>query len=391
MDAGRTANPLAAGLRVVFVAVVAVGALVDLWLLGGTRSQSSLSVLAGIADIGRTWSLALAGIAIAGAVWARWPGTVVFAGLAASGLSLLATANAPRHGLRFGLFTECVVLPVLFGAVLAGSSRWRGWVGAAIVIAAEALPLRADDSPVRAILAISMFVLLGTAAVAVAYMRIRDRERSTSIERARQDERLDLARELHDVVGHHVTGIVVLAQASRFTSANGAAGDPEATDRAFAAIEQAGQETLHSIRRLVGLLRTEVVVTAPPRLAGIEQLVVELRSTHPMAVLIADERIRTMWLPDDLAFTVHRLVQEASTNVRKHGDPHQPVTFSLRSTGVIVDLVVDNVSLHAANGDGFGITGMRERVDALGGTFRAGAEGARWVLRVVLPVGVPVG
>ena len=64
----------------------------------------------------------------------------------------------------------------------------------------------------------SMLVLLGTATAAVVYIRLRDSERLTSIENARHNERLDLARELHDVVGHHVTGIVVLAQANRFTS-----------------------------------------------------------------------------------------------------------------------------------------------------------------------------
>ena len=83
----------------------------------------------------------------------------------------------------------------------------------------------------------SMLVLLGAATAAVVYIRLRDSERRTSIENARYNERLDLARELHDVVGHHVTGIVVLAQASRFT--NGA--DPgSAADRALADIEAAG-------------------------------------------------------------------------------------------------------------------------------------------------------
>ena len=86
-----------------------------------------------------------------------------------------------------------------------------------------------------------MLVLLGVAAAAVVYMRVRDSERRTSIERARQDERLDLARELHDIVGHHVTGIVVLAQASRFTNGTNL---ESSADRTFADIEAAGLETL---------------------------------------------------------------------------------------------------------------------------------------------------
>ena len=101
-----------------------------------------------------------------------------------------------------------------------------------------------------------MLVLLGAAAAAVVYIHIRDNERRTSIEQARENERLDLARELHDIVGHHVTGIVVLAQASRFTSG----AEPGVVGRrAFADIEAAGVETLTSVRRLIGLLRTDPI------------------------------------------------------------------------------------------------------------------------------------
>ncbi|MCU1391549.1 MAG: integral rane sensor signal transduction histidine kinase [Ilumatobacteraceae bacterium] len=372
MDTGRDVNPLGEALRVVFVAVVAAAVIVDLWVMGPGVTRTSLA--------------SLGGIALAAAFWALWPQTVMVAATAAAALSAIATIRLPDHGLRFELFTEFVVLPVLFGVLLSGTSRWRGWVGGAVVVAGEAVALRTGDTPIRAILAICMFVLFGTAAVAVVYIRMRDNERAASIDRARQSERLELARELHDVVGHHVTGIVVLAQASRFTA--DAATNPQVTDRALAAIEQAGLETLGSIRRLVGMLRTDASFTAPPRLVDLEQLVDQLRSSHPLTDLVVDDSIRTSWVPDDLAITIHRLVQELMTNVRKHGDPTQRVTFALRSTGAIVDLTTDNASLHADRGEGFGITGMRERVDAMGGTFRAGTELGRWTVRIALPVAV---
>ena len=126
-----------------------------------------------------------------------------------------------------------------------------------------------------------MFVLLGAAVAAVVYIHIRENERRTSIAHARENERLDLARELHDIVGHHVTGIVVLAQASRYT---GGAEPGSPADRALADIETAGVETLTSVRRLIGLLRTDPTTSPPPRVADIERIVEDLRthaSVHP--------------------------------------------------------------------------------------------------------------
>ena len=128
------------------------------------------------------------------------------------------------------MFTQLAVMPVLLAAVLTRPTRWRWPVAALVVVAAETVALRARETPQRAIIAMTMLVLLGVAAAAVVYIHLRDSDRRASIEQARQNERLDLARELHDIVGHHVTGIVVLAQASRFTS-GAAAGTPADSTR----------------------------------------------------------------------------------------------------------------------------------------------------------------
>jgi signal transduction histidine kinase len=304
---------------------------------------------------------------------------------AVAALSLLQTSEASNLGpLRIGIFTELVVMPVMLAAVLTRSEHARWPIGALVVLAAESVSLRANETPIRAIIAMSMLVLLGTATAAVVYIRLRDSERRTSIENARYNERLDLARELHDVVGHHVTGIVVLAQANRFT--NGA--DPgSAADRALADIEAAGRETLTSVRRLIGLLRTDPSTATGPRLIDVEQLVEDLRSTHPSTDLIIDDAVHADWVPADLATTMHRLVQEAATNVRRHGDPRSPVRFTMGSNGHSFELTVTNRMLHPTVDAGYGLVGMRERVDALGGTFAAGAVGdEQWRVRARLPL-----
>ena len=277
-------------------------------------------------------------------------------------------------------------MPVLLAAVLSRTERSRWPIVALVVLAAESVSLRANETPIRAIIAMSMLVLLGTATAAVVYIRLRDSERRTSVENARYNERLDLARELHDVVGHHVTGIVVLAQAHRFTSG----ADPNsAADRALADIEAAGLETLTSVRRLIGLLRTDPSTATGPRLTDIERLVEDLRSTHPSTDLIIDDTVHADWVPADLATTMHRLVQEAATNVRRHGDPRSRVQFTMGSTGHSFELTVTNRMLHPTVDGGYGLVGIRERVDALGGTFAAGAVGDnQWMVHAQLPSSV---
>ena len=273
-------------------------------------------------------------IAALGVAWAMWPSMRCRLATAVAALSLLQTSEASQrrpadrrlHRVRRDA-----------GAARSGAHPPRrsraGRSRALVVLAAESVSLRADDTPIRAIIAMSMLVLLGAATAAVVYIRLRDSERRTSIENARYNERLDLARELHDVVGHHVTGIVVLAQANRFTSG---AEPSSAADRALADIEAAGLETLTSVRRLIGLLRTDPSTATGPRLTDIEQLVEDLRSTHPSTDLIIDDAVRADWVPADLATTVHRLVQEAATNVRRHGDPRSLVQFTMRSNGAVV-------------------------------------------------------
>jgi signal transduction histidine kinase len=366
----RIESPLGTALRVGLAAVVVAAFLVDLWALGDAASRPE--------------QLAVTGIAISALVWARWPNTTIAVAAVVSILSVVATLDSSGESLRFALFTEFVTMPVLFGVLLTRPSRLRCWLSGAVAVAGGTICLRVGETPIRAIVAISMLVLLGAAGTAVVYIRLRDSERRASIDFARQNERLELARELHDVVGHHVTGIVVLAQATRFTASSRV--DPAALDEAMAAIETAGLDTLISIRRLVGLLRTDAPLTAPPALSDIELLVADLRRTHALTELDVDDRLRTKWVPVDLATTVQRLAQEAVTNVRKHGDPAEPVVFSFSCIGSTFHFLASNGPLADAVGQGFGIIGMRERIDAMGGAFSARREGGRWVVRAALPL-----
>ena len=369
MDLARAATPLRVLVRIAFVGVVGAAVLVDLWIVQGRSIRHPDAAVATVA------------IALLGAAWAWRPRHVLVIASAAASISLLETRRA-LHVPGFAFFTEFVVAPVFLAAVLVQPTRWRWPVATLVAVAAEAICLRATPGPIRAVLVTAMFVLLGAAVAAVVYRHIRESERRMSITQARANERLDLARELHDIVGHHVTGIVVLAQASRYT---GGAEPGSAAERALADIEAAGTETLTSVRRLIGLLRTDPSTSPPPRLADFECIVDGLRTTHPRVQLIIDDGMRAAPVPAALATTIERLVQEAATNVRRHGDPAGPVTFSMSSTPGVFELTVENRMLHAPLDTGFGLVGMRERVDALGGTFGAGPDGDMWRVRAVLP------
>lgn len=375
VELAGVAAPLRALARLAFVAVVGAALFVDVWITGEIWGSAF-----GRVGWSQLISTAIAGVGVA---WALWPRRVVLWSVLAATLSLAMTSGVRNDNLRVGVFTELAVMPVLLAAVLALGSAARWPVAVYLVVAAEAIALRVEEGPIRAVVAMSMLVLLGLGAAAVVYVRLRDNERRASIDRVRQSERLDLARELHDIVGHHVTGIVVLAQASRFTS-GAAPGSP--ADQAFADIEAAGLETLTSVRRLVGLLRTDATTSAGPQLADLEAIVAGLRRSHPDSELLVGHELRTRWVPPDLANTVLRLVQEAATNVRRHGDPAGPVRFDLRAEPGWVALTVENRIARSATGNGYGIVGMRERVAAYGGAFAAGAHGQTWRVSVRLPV-----
>lgn len=374
MQLDRVTGPLAVLVRVAFVGVIAAAFVVDGWLMHRWGSRRSM--------------LPIFGIAVAGVVWAYWTRTLLVIAVATTAMSLLATNHIVDHDVRFPVFTEFTVIPVLVGALL---HRWRplpGLVAAPLAFAGLLVATRSEARAIRGVTGAAMLVLLGAATAAVVYVRVRESERRTSIERAREHERLELARELHDVVGHHVTGIVVAAQARRFTAATNGAIDP-AEDETLAEIERAGLDTMTSIRRLVGLLRTSPSTSSGPRLANIERMIDELRRTHRHARFEADETVRQRWLPTELAVTVERLVHETTTNIRKYGDPDGVVVIEVHRRDGAVEFRADNVIGRSGRADGYGLVGMRERVEALGGTFVAGDDDAgRWTVRVVIPLAV---
>lgn len=220
-------------------------------------------------------------------------------------------------------------------------------------------------------------------------LRYADYRRRMATEAVRRDERLALARELHDVVAHHVTGIVVQAQAARIAGRR----QPELVDRAVAGIEEAGGEALAAMRRVVGLLRDgDDAATTSVTTPGPDQLAETVRrfEGHGPDVELRLPGDQEPW-PPEVATTIHRIVQESLTNIVRHASHAHSATVDVARgpAGLTVRVTDDAPPGHPRHQKGgFGLIGMRERVEALGGTLTAG-PGAVTGWSVVAEVPVP--
>jgi len=218
------------------------------------------------------------------------------------------------------------------------------------------------------------------------YLRYVDFLHGQAVETARREERLDLARELHDVVAHHVTAMVVQAQAARFAGHD----DPGTLLSALGNIETAGTRTLAAARQLVGLLRDPGDTAAEPQPEPISSLVRRFAEQGPPVDLrLLGDASASGW-PPQVTSTVYRVVQESLTNVIRHapGARSVVVTVNYDPGHVRVEVTDDAPAarLHRPS-DGFGLVGMRERVEALGGRLQAGPlPSAGWAVQASLPV-----
>ena len=196
-----------------------------------------------------------------------------------------------------------------------------------------------------------------------------EREAAQQAAMAAMEERHRIAREMHDVVAHGLTTIVVQADGARAAAAH----DPSVTGPAFATIATTGREAIAELRRMLGLLRAEEAPTAPqPRLDDLPALLDEARA----AGTVVDARLAALpAVSDGVALTTYRIVQEALSNVRKHAGPGAAVAVGVRVEGgsVVVEVADDGRGAAAPDdGRGLGLAGMRERVDAHGGTLTTG-------------------
>jgi signal transduction histidine kinase len=212
-----------------------------------------------------------------------------------------------------------------------------------------------------------------------------ERERDQEIELAGADERARIARELHDVVAHHLTVMIALADGA----AAAVSTSPARAADVMTTVSATGRKALADTRRLLGVLRADPTdsLNPQPGISRLEALMEQVRSAGLPATITVTGRHRE--LSSALQLTIYRLVQEALTNTLKHAGPDTHAFVRLAYTDAGVELEVRDDGLGTAEGaepSGHGLTGMRERVAAWDGELRAGPAAPRgWLVSARLP------
>jgi signal transduction histidine kinase len=210
-----------------------------------------------------------------------------------------------------------------------------------------------------------------------------DEQRGLQAEAAVAVERGRIARELHDVIGHNVSMMVVQAGAA----ARVLEGDQSNVRNALTAIEQTGRQTVDEMRRLIGIVRRDdgLALSPQPTLRDVEQLIANVRE----AGLHVELRVEgaPIELPSGVDLSAYRIVQEALTNTLKHAGPAN-ATVTVRYEIGAVEVEVRDDGASTEQGTGNGLIGMRERVALWGGELEAGRSGERgFAVRARLPLG----
>ncbi|MGW7579170.1 sensor histidine kinase [Streptomyces sp. NPDC054765] len=246
--------------------------------------------------------------------------------------------------------------------------------------------------PLIAVVAVPFMVALGLCLR--RYDTLRARERKV----IQQAQRMEHAWELHDFVAHHVTAIVAQTKAARFTASAGHSQSPENLDRMLAEIERAGSQAMGAMRTMVSALRdtTTPATTRPTAdLSMLRDLTREFSVLGPPTALTLDPQLTERGLPPETITTVHRVVQESLTNVRKHatGADRVEVRVAVQpgSPDRLEVSVTDDgrggtpAARGKADGSGYGLVGLAERVEAIGGHLTAGPQGGSgWHVLAVL-------
>jgi signal transduction histidine kinase len=294
----------------------------------------------------------------------------------------------------FGRDPQIIAEPIAFFCALYGLAVWtpprRFALGVALYTTAS---LASSAGPHGDLHGAVLFTVVSVAVMLLVRRVVGDRERRAELAERERDvaareavveERARIARELHDVIAHNVSMMVVQAGAERRVL-DGASGS---THEVLETIEQIGRSALTEMRRLLGMLRSDADPLAPqPGLDDLPMLVTQVREAGLPVELSVDGELRE--LPAGIELSAYRIVQEALTNALKHaGDAHATVSIHYGPDSLELEIADDGTGgpSRAASG-GHGLVGMRERVALYGGRFDAARRpGGGFTVRVLLSI-----
>jgi signal transduction histidine kinase len=365
----------------------------DIVIAGGLGAVFTLEVLTESGFAGHRPLNLLLGLAFCATLLLRrrYPLVPLASALVLIELANLARPAVPNQLAETGAF--------LFGFVFAIYSAGRYATGRAVLgcalLVVAAIPLAGIEpgDPV-AFTDIAFFVMfLGGPFVGgrivrrrVARERVLEVERDTRAAEAVAEERTRIARELHDVVSHAISVVVLQARGGRKLLSE----EPDAAREAFDVIERVSEQALTEMRRLLGLLRQEdeeLVLAPQPSLARIDELVSALKASGlPVEVTVEGEPAP---LPPGVDVSAYRIVQEALTNSLKHAGPARAhVYVRYHDDDVELEILDDGAGTGNGGGTGHGLAGIRERVAVIGGEMDTGRRpDGGYAVRARLPLG----
>jgi signal transduction histidine kinase len=334
------------------------------------------------------WALGLGAAALTGAgVWAPCTVTVAQSALLVALTGIDAQAAMPAMFL---------LTMITVGELWIRHSGWPCLIGTTVFVAAQfmlyAPHLDPLLTPISLVLTTAPPVLLGVYIRSVLRVAVEaDRRREEAVLAARVAERTTIARELHDLVAHHLAAIAVQVGAAR----HALHGADRRVDEALAQAHTTTRAGLSDLKRLMTVLRdpgsmTDAAGAAVADAGGLPTALgaVVDRTRAAGVTLDADIDPEVARLDSIRRLAVLRVVQEGLTNVVKHAgpDPHATLTVHADRDAVRIAVTDDGPGDRPGQA-GFGLVGMRERVELLGGRVSAGGRRAGWTLDVTIPAG----
>lgn len=357
----------------------------DWWLLGALLFGVAVEVAARPDLTWRPVSAIVGAVLATTVLWRRtYPlaaMTIMFAGnFLLDGVASLAGEQPVE------LYSAIAVL-VLVYAVFRWASGHHGAIALAVMLAAWSLSILTTPTTIGDAIG-GMVVILVPAELGIVVRR-QDEVQRQELEQAKLREREQLARELHDTVAHHVSAIAVQAQAGRFVAANGSL---DGAADALEIIENEASRTLVEMRAIIGSLRDPDVQSevlddlAPQRgVADIERLARSFTGAPSIEIELSGDLAD---LRPSVDAAIYRMAQESITNAVRHATGATRVAVNVQGDLEIVRLAVvdDGAARPQTAATGFGLVGMAERAELLGGRFAAGPEhGEGWTVQAEIP------
>jgi signal transduction histidine kinase len=359
-------------------------------------TAAELAQVIGATGTPRAPALVLAVVAGGGLVLRRTAPLAVLATTLAATVAIVALGEDPSGAMvLIALYTTAALCELRVSLVaLAATAATAATLSALTVDAPGREASATSGAIIAAGLSVGIWALGAYAQTRRRYVR-ELQQRAAAAEREREqlawiavhEERASIARELHDIVAHSVSVMLVGVRGARDVLRSA----PETAEETLARVERSGEQSLGELRRILALLREpqQTAESRPqPSLAELDELVASYRDAGlPVRLEVIGEPLR---LPGGVELSVYRIVQEALTNALKHADPSNvTVTLAFRDARLELEVVDDGTPTTPGSATtGQGIIGMRERVALLGGELQTGPrEGGGFRVVAQLPLG----